>query len=86
MLPQIETYWEACLLLEKSIIPTYLQELDKAGIPHYIFACSKNELPDETKSSKCSLYYPLKKINCFSRSLSDSKKKFIDLIMTNAVI
>ena len=63
-----------CLLVEKSRLPTIDQDFIQAGIPTYIFACSENELPDETKSNSCALFYPIKKSNCFSRSLSESEK------------
>ena len=74
-LKQYETSKDGeCLTLKKSIIPSYTEELDKGGIPHYIFGCSENDMPDETKSNKCALYYPRKKSNCFTRSISEGEK------------
>ena len=56
-----------CVLVEKSEIPTI-------GSSFFVFACSENELPDESKSDSCMYSYPLKKSNCFSRSVSQEEK------------
>ena len=60
-----------CMLLKNTDIPTYIDLLDECGIPHDVFACSEDELPDQSKSNSCFLLSPLKKTNCFTRSLSD---------------
>ena len=56
-----------CVLVEKSQIPTI-------GSSFFVFACSENELPDESISNSCTYHNPLKKSNCFSRSVSQEEK------------
>ncbi len=58
-----------CVLVEKSQIPTFGSSLSL-----FLFACSENELPAESKSNSCQYSFPLKKSNCFSRSVSQNEK------------
>ena len=60
--------------MKNTDIPTYTELLDQAGIPHEVFACSEDELPVQSKSTSCFLLSPIKKSNCFTRSLSDLEK------------
>ena len=73
-LRQLPSYEGECLLVKNTDIPTYTELLDKAGIPHEVFACSEDELPDQSKSTSCFLLSPIKKSYCFTRSLSDLEK------------
>ncbi len=73
-LRQLPSQGGECLLLKKTDIPTYTELLDEAGIPHEVFACSEDELPDQSKSTSCFLLSPIKKSYCFTRSLSDLEK------------
>ena len=52
--------------MKNTDIPTYTELLDQAGIPH--------ELPVQSKLTSCFLLSPIKKSNCFTRSLSDLEK------------
>ena len=62
-----------CVLLKNTDIPNYIELLDECRIPHDVFACSEDELPDQSISTSCFLSNPLKKTNCFTRSISDSE-------------
>ena len=73
-LRQLPSYEGECLLVKNTDIPTYTELLDEAGIPHEVFACSEDELPDQSKSTSCFLLSPIKKSYCFTRSLSDLEK------------
>ena len=73
-LRQLPSHDGQCMLLKNTDIPTYIDLLDECGIPHDVFACSEDELPDQSKSTSCFLLSPLKKTDCFTRSLSDLEK------------
>ena len=60
-----------CYLIKNTDKPTYPDVFDNAGIPHEIFACSEDELPDQSKSDSCFLLSPIKESYCFTRSISD---------------
>ena len=62
---------ENVILLKIRINQTYPDVFDIAGIPHEIFACSEDELPDQSKSDSCFLLSPIKESYCFTRSISD---------------
>lgn len=73
-LRQLSSMDGQCLLVKNTDISNYTQILDEGGIPHDIFACSEDEMPDQSKSTECFLFNPIKKTDCFSRSLSDTEK------------
>ena len=60
-----------CYLIKNTDKPTYPDVFDNAGIPHEIFACSEDELPDQSKSDSCFILSPIKESYCFTRSISD---------------
>ena len=63
-----------CLLVKNTDKSTYTTILDQGGIPHEIWACSEDELPDQSRSDSCFLLSPLKEKYCFTRTISDSEK------------
>ena len=67
-----------CFLIKNTDKPKYPDVFDNAGIPHEIFACSEDELPDQSKSDSCFLLGPIKESNCFTRSISDREMRDYD--------
>ena len=67
-----------CFLIKNTDKPKYPDVLDNAGIPHEIFACSEDELPDQSKSDSCFLLGPIKESYCFTRSISDREMRDYD--------
>ena len=47
---------------------------DNSGDEPYALGCSLDQLPDESKSDSCYLDHPIKKENCFTRSISSEEK------------
>ena len=67
-----------CFLIKNTDKPKYPDVFDNAGIPHEIFACSEDELPDQSKSDSCFLLGPIKESYCFTRSISDREMRDYD--------
>ena len=71
---QLPSQQGECVLVKNTEKSTYTKILDQGGIPHEIWACSEDELPDQSSSDSCFLSSPLKKNFCFTRSVSDLEK------------
>ena len=72
---QFESSNSECFTVEKSEISTIVDTFKNSpSYTPYAVGCSLDQLPDESKSSYCTIQNPISKNYCFTRTLNDSEK------------